>query len=61
MHQVDGEEIGGNWYYFDSGCSMITGWVNSDGNWYYLDTVYGVLFDTVTPDGYYVDEDGICR
>ena len=40
---------------------MITGWVNSDGNWYYLDTVYGVLFDTVTPDGYYVDEDGICR
>ncbi len=39
---------------------MRTGWVKSSGNWYYVDPSYGVLFNTITPDGYYVDEYGIC-
>lgn len=55
------EQIGGRWYYFNSDCSMLTGWVNSGGNWYYIDSYYGLLFNTTTPDGYYVDDEGICR
>ncbi len=54
------EKIDGKWYYFDSDYSMRTGWVKSSGNWYYVDPSYGVLFNTITPDGYYVDEYGIC-
>ena len=53
--------IGGDWYHFNNLGYASSGWEEIGGNWYYLDTVYGVLFDTVTPDGYYVDEDGICR
>lgn len=55
----DGEGIR---YYFDeSECYMVTGWREIDGSWYYFDLEDGHLYqDTTTPDGYKVDENGVC-
>lgn len=52
----------GEWHYSYSDGSLkeTAGWLNSNGNWYYINS-YGIMAkDTTTPDGYRVNNKGVC-
>ena len=58
--------INGYWYYFNASGAMSTGWIQLGGYWYYLEEVgswqpQGSMYAwDYTPDGYFVNENGIC-
>lgn len=52
--------IGDRWYFFNEAGYMRTGWISWNGSWYYCDSSGAMLTSTTTPDGYYVDENGVC-
>ena len=52
--------INDRWYFFNESGYMKTGWISWNGSWYYCDSSGAMLTATTTPDGYYVDEHGIC-
>ena len=58
--------INGYWYYFNASGAMATGWIQPDGYWYYLEQSgswqpQGSMYvSDYTPDGYFVNENGIC-
>ena len=52
--------INDRWYFFNESGYMKTGWISWNGSWYYCDSSGAMLTATTTPDGYYVDENGIC-
>lgn len=54
------DEDGATYYFDENDCHMVVGWYQIDGDWYYFDDDGCMLRDTTTPDGYWVDEDGIC-
>lgn len=51
---------GTTWYYCDSNGSAHDGWVKDGGNWYYIDRGL-MLRNQYTPDGYFVDNNGVCK
>lgn len=51
---------GTTWYYCDSNGSAHDGWVKDGGNWYYIDCGE-MLRNQYTPDGYFVDNNGVCK
>ena len=58
--------INGYWYYFNASGAMATGWIQLSGYWYYLEEVgswqpQGSMYvSDYTPDGYFVNENGVC-
>ncbi|HIZ79281.1 MAG TPA: hypothetical protein IAA17_05790 [Candidatus Lachnoclostridium stercorigallinarum] len=52
--------INDRWYFFNESGYMKTGWISWNGSWYYCDSSGAMLTAATTPDGYYVDENGIC-
>lgn len=51
---------GTTWYYCDSDGSAHDGWVKDGGNWYYIERGL-MLRNQYTPDGYFVDNNGVCK
>lgn len=54
-----------NWYYIGDDGTMLIGWLEYKNAFYYLseenDNLYGhMLRNETTPDGYNLDEDGVC-
>ena len=58
--------INGYWYYFNASGAMATGWIQLGGYWYYLEQSgswqpQGSMYvSDYTPDGYFVNENGVC-
>lgn len=58
--------INGYWYYFNASGAMATGWIQPDVYWYYLEQSgswqpQGSMYvSDYTPDGYFVNENGVC-
>ncbi|MCC8059887.1 MAG: hypothetical protein LIO81_03460 [Clostridiales bacterium] len=54
------DDENGRWYVYDDGNYPVSTWDKVDDNWYYFDENGYLLTDAYTPDGYYVDENGVC-
>lgn len=53
---------GGSWYYFKpAGYMAWSCWIQDQSDWFYLSADGKLLQNTTTPDGYQVDENGICK
>ncbi len=63
MTRIGWADIDGFTYYFaPENAAMVTGWREIDGAWYYFDESTGhMLTSTETPDGWAVDEYGVCE
>lgn len=49
-----------HYFFMDENGYMVTGWREIKGKWYYFNDIGEMLVNTVTPDGYTVNEDGVC-
>lgn len=56
-------DINNNKYCFDSQTGVMkTGWINTNGKWSFFDKSSGVMYkNRITPDGYYINETGLCE
>ncbi len=54
------KQIEGNWYFFNSDCSMRKGWLKSGGKWYYFDSTGKMLksWQKISNKWYYLGTDG---
>lgn len=52
--------IGGSWYYFGTNGKMVTGLQTIDDIPYYFHPNGDMAISTQTPEGYWVDEHGVC-
>ena len=66
-YKIPGGYVANDWlknndhlFYMDEKGYMITGWKQIKGQWYYFNDKGEMLLNTVTPDGYHVDENGVC-
>lgn len=53
------ELINNQWFFFNEGGYMVTGWVNWNGLWYYLGPEGDMWVNRQTPDGFSLNAEGV--